>query len=126
MRGAESEVGLSLVLIVDDNASFRDIARRVLVQWGHTVVEAGSVAEALVSAAMHRPTVALVDIGLPDGDGFDLTSQLRNLLPPIRVVLLSTDSDVGNALAGRRVGAAAFFPKDALLSDEFKEFLDEH
>ena len=66
------------VLVVDDDASFRDLAARVLAGWGHVVVgEAGSVEEALARAAELRPDTALVDIGLPDGDGFALAQQLR-------------------------------------------------
>ena len=58
------------VLVVDDDASFRDLAPRVLAAWGYEVVgEAGSVEEALARAAELSPDAALVDIGLPDGDG---------------------------------------------------------
>src|SRR5664279_442725 len=65
------------VLIVDDDAGFRDLASRVVVGWGHLVVGcAGSVAEALTRATELRPDTALVDIGLPDGDGFRLAEQL--------------------------------------------------
>ena len=68
------------VLVVDDDASFRDLAARVLTGWGHVVIgEAGSVEEALARAAELRPDTALVDIGLPDGDGFSLTQRLRAL-----------------------------------------------
>ena len=124
MGGREIGVRLGLVLIVDDSAAFRDIARRVLIQWRHTVVVAGSVQEALAVAARHRPVLALVDIGLPDGDGFDLAIQLRLFPTPARIALLSTDSDPGTALAAERPGGARFFPKVALLSDEFRQFLD--
>ena len=55
--------------------AFRDLATRVLVGWGHEVIgEAGSVEEALARAAELRPDTALVDIGLPDGDGFALAA----------------------------------------------------
>jgi CheY-like chemotaxis protein len=113
-----------LVLVVDDNPAFRDLARRVLVSWGHDVIEAGSVAEALVRAAEQRPGTALVDIGLPDGDGFDLTEQLLGLPWGIRVVMISTDSDAGNGFAAQRVGASGFFPKDELLSAALRQLID--
>ena len=93
------------VLVVDDDASFRDLAARVLSGWGLEVVgEAASVAEALDRAAELRPDVALVDIGLPDGDGFALTQRLRALPWPVRVVLISSDAD--RATAPRRSGPA--------------------
>ena len=78
------------------------------------VGEAGSVAEALASAEALRPDVALVDIGLPDGDGFMLTRQLRALAWEIRIVLFSSDADRTNSDAARRAGAVGFLPKDEL------------
>ena len=65
------------VLVVDDDPAFRDLATRLLRDWGHVVVGgAGSIAEALTRAAQLRPDAALVDIALPDGNGFDLTARL--------------------------------------------------
>jgi CheY-like chemotaxis protein len=103
------------VLIVDDDAEFRDLASRVLTSWGHVIVgQAGSVAEALVRAVELRPDTALVDIGLPDGDGFTLTELLREMSWPVRVVMVSADADRANARAAARAGAQGFLPKDEL------------
>jgi CheY-like chemotaxis protein len=88
-------------LIVDDDAAFRDLAARVVTSWGHVVVgHAGSVAEALASAAELMPDTALVDIGLPDGDGFALARQLAAMPGSVRVILISSDSDAANVPAG--------------------------
>ncbi|MGS0684958.1 response regulator [Nakamurella sp. GG22] len=114
------------VLIVDDDADFRDLASRVVVGWGHTVVGlAGSVAEALQRAAELQPDTALVDIGLPDGDGFALTARLVALPWPVRVVLISSDSDPSNATAARRVGAWGFVPKDELSGAELRRWIEQ-
>jgi CheY-like chemotaxis protein len=113
-----------LVLVVDDNAAFRDLARRILVGWGHRVIEAGSVAEGIARATELRPDTVLADIGLPDGDGFGLTRRLVGMPWPMRVVLISTDADVGNGLAAERVGASGFFPKDELLSTELRVLIE--
>ena len=113
------------MLVVDDDASFRDLATRVLVGWGHAVVgEASSVEEALARAAEVRPDTALVDVGLPDGDGFLLTRQLRELPWPLRIVLISTDSDRANAPAAERAGASGFFPKDELSGSALRLLLE--
>jgi CheY-like chemotaxis protein len=114
-----------VVLVVDDNAAFRDLARRILAGWGHEVAEAGSVAEGLARAHELQPDTVLVDIGLPDGDGFDLTRQLVSMAQPMQVVLISTDSDIGNGFAAERVGASGFFPKDDLLSDKLRRLIEE-
>jgi DNA-binding NarL/FixJ family response regulator len=113
------------VLVVDDDASFRDIATRILESWGHVVVgQAGSVDEAMARTAELRPDTVLVDIGLPDGNGFDLTRQLMALPWKLRVVLISSDSDVANGPAARRVGASGFFPKDELAGMLFREAME--
>ena len=112
-------------MIVDDDAAFRDLAARVVTGWGHTVVGlAGSVAEALARAAKDRPDTALVDIGLPDGDGFALTERLVALPWPLRVVLISSDSDASNATTALRVGARGFMPKDELSSRELRRWIE--
>ena len=97
------------VLIVDDDAAFRDLAARIVTSWGHVVVgHAGSVAEALACAAELMPDTALVDIGLPDGDGFALARQLAAMPGSVRVILISSDSDAANVPAARRAGACGF------------------
>jgi DNA-binding NarL/FixJ family response regulator len=114
------------VLVVDDDASFRGLATRVLVSWGHEVIgEAAGAREALARAAELRPDTALVDIGLPDCDGFWLAEQLRALSWPVRVVLISTDGDRANALAAERAGASGFFPKDELAGSALRRLIEE-
>jgi CheY-like chemotaxis protein len=113
------------VLVVDDDAAFRDLARRILTGWGHVVIgEAGSVGEALARAAQLRPDTVLADIGLPDGDGFDLARQLRAMPWPPRVVLISTDSDATNGPTARRAGAIDFLPKDELSGATLRRLID--
>ena len=114
------------VLVVDDDASFRNLATRVLAGWGHAVIgEACGAQEALARAAELQPDTALVDIGLPDADGFWLTEQLRALPCPVRVVLISSDGDVANALAAERAGASGFFPKDELAGSALRRLIEE-
>lgn len=103
------------ILVVDDDAAVRGLVVRILRSWGHTAIgEAGSVAEALTCAETSHPATVLVDIGLPDGDGFALTRELRDRERTTRVVLFSSDADPANVAAARRAGAIAFLPKDEL------------
>jgi DNA-binding NarL/FixJ family response regulator len=103
------------ILVVDDDAAVRGLIVRILTSRGYAVVgEAGSVADALERAEALRPDVALVDIGLPDGDGFSLTQQLRARPWSIRIVLFSSDADRTNVAAAERAGAAGFLPQDEL------------
>lgn len=65
------------VLIVDDHAGFRAAARRMLESEGWTVIaEAADGASAIDAVAAHRPDVVLLDIGLPDIDGFAVAERL--------------------------------------------------
>ena len=113
------------VLVVDDDSAFRHLAARVLTGWGHVVVgEAGTVAEALECAAEARPQVALVDVGLPDGDGFALAERLAALPWRVRVVLISTDADCAAARSAEQVGARGLLPKEQLSSQELRRLLE--
>jgi DNA-binding NarL/FixJ family response regulator len=117
---------LGSILVVDDDTSVRGLVVRILRSWGHTVIgEAGSVAEALEYAEARRPGIALVDIGLPDGDGFSLTRQLRVKPWDMRVVIFSSDADPANRAAAARAGAAGFFPKDELLSPALQRLIED-
>jgi two-component system, cell cycle response regulator DivK len=65
-----------LVLIVDDSAKNRKLARDVLRAGGLRTLEAGSGAEAITLAAEHVPDLILMDLGLPDMDGIDAVRRL--------------------------------------------------
>ena len=90
------------VLIVDDHAGFRRTARRMLEAEGYEIV--GEAQDARSAEAMARelePEVVLLDIGLPDGDGFELAPRLRpNGRGPAVVLVSSHDrSDFGAEIA---------------------------
>jgi CheY-like chemotaxis protein len=103
------------VLVVDDDPVFRDLARRVLAAEGLVVdAEAESVDAALDIAHALRPDAALVDIGLPDGDGLTLARRLSALPWSPRIVLTSTDPDAASPEDLRRSGAGAFVAKHEL------------
>lgn len=117
---------LRSILIVDDDASVRGLVARILRSWGHAVIgEAGSIAEAVTCVDALRPDVVLVDIGLPDGDGFSLARTLRAGAWPVRVVLFSSDADRANIAAARRAGAVGFFPKDELSSPALQRLIED-
>ena len=112
------------ILVVDDDADVRSLIVRILRSRGLMVVaEAGSVAEALARADALRPDTALVDVGLPDGDGFSLTRQLCTRPWAIRVVIFSSDADRTNAAAAERAGAVGFLPKDELSSPALQRLI---
>jgi len=66
-----------LVLVVEDEPQMRRFLRACLTSHGYRLVEAASVREAEQLATSHNPEVVLLDLGLPDGDGIELTRRLR-------------------------------------------------
>jgi DNA-binding NarL/FixJ family response regulator len=112
------------VLVVDDDPVFRGLARRMLAAAGLVVVaEAESVAMAIEVAQAVRPEAALVDVGLPDGDGVTLAQHLCSLPWRPRVVLTSTDPDAARARDLARSGARAFVAKEELPNAPLRELL---
>ena len=67
-----------IVLIVDDNARNRKLARDVLRHAGFEPLEAGTASEAIAAAARHLPDVILMDLRLPDLDGAQAVAVLRS------------------------------------------------
>jgi DNA-binding NarL/FixJ family response regulator len=79
------------VVIVDDHAGFRSSARALLEAEGFDVVgEAGDGASALAAVERLRPQVVLLDVQLPDIDGFEIAERLARASEPAVVVLVST------------------------------------
>jgi two-component system, OmpR family, KDP operon response regulator KdpE len=93
---------VSTILIVDDDPTFLALAARLLEGTGIEVVaQAQDAASAIEAAAATRPDAALVDAGLPDRNGIDLAYELAALPWEPRVVVTSTDADVGAAIDAR-------------------------
>src|SRR5829696_1999551 len=79
------------ILIVDDHDGFRAVARAMLEGDGFEIVgEAADAAGAIVAASTLRPSIVLLDVHLPDGDGFAASEQLAALPVPPVVVLISS------------------------------------
>jgi signal transduction histidine kinase/ActR/RegA family two-component response regulator len=66
------------ILIVEDNIDAREALREALEMSGHEIFEAGSGASGVESALANRPDVALIDIGLPEFDGYEVARRIRS------------------------------------------------
>jgi DNA-binding NarL/FixJ family response regulator len=112
------------VLIVDDHAGFRAQARRLLESEGYRVVgEAADSASALDAARELAPELVLVDIHLPDLDGFELTSRLAGFPDPPDVVLVSSRDGAEIERCACDCGACGFVPKARLSRRAIEEAL---
>lgn len=112
------------VLIVDDHPSFRASARLLLESEGWEVVgEAADGARAIAAARELQPDLVLLDIQLPDIDGFEVSTRLASNGhgPPV-ILVSSRDCEDYGSLAFR-VGARGFIPKAELSNDALEALL---
>jgi DNA-binding NarL/FixJ family response regulator len=109
------------VLIVDDHPSFRAVARAVLEADGFAVVGTASDGESGIAATLQlAPDVLLLDVGLPDIDGFEVAARLRRAGSATAIVLASSrdGADFGSLVA--ESGARGFVAKAELTGDAIR------
>jgi DNA-binding NarL/FixJ family response regulator len=112
------------VLIVDDHPTFRSFARALLEGERFRVVgESGDGTSAVVAAGEPQPDVVLLDVQLPDFDGFEVAKRLRAARDQSSIVLVSSRdaSEYGDDI--ERSGTARFVPKGDLSGDVIRELL---
>ena len=95
------------VLIIEDNDDTRQMLHEVLQMSGHVVREARDGASGLALASEARPDVALIDIGLPDVDGYEVARRLRAAAGGRRMGLIAL-TGYGQAEDQQRAFAAGF------------------
>ena len=104
------------VLIVDDHSGFRLSARRILEADGYEVIgEATDGRSAIEAALLLQPKIVLLDVNLPDLDGFEVARQPSQGPPPRPAIVLTSShdrEDFGESFPN--ASAAGFVPKDEL------------
>ena len=107
---------MNRVLIVDDSPGFRTVAAGLLAEHGFDVVVAADGEQALAVAARECPDGVLLDVNLPDLDGFAVATALAAACPAARIVLTSADMVHVQAEVLESCGVAAFVPKQDLVA----------
>ncbi len=114
------------ILIVDDHEPFRQAVRAVLAAEGFSVVaEADSGEAALAEARRSRPEIALVDIQLPDIDGFGVAEHLSKEPDAPVVILISIREAYEYAGRVEKAPVAGFIPKRLLTGRAIRALLGE-
>lgn len=98
------------ILVVDDEASIRTIARAYLEQAGFRVVCVDNGPEALQSAAAESPDLVLLDLNLPGMDGMEVAARLRER-SDVYIMMLTARSEEADRVAGLRIGADDYLVK---------------
>jgi DNA-binding NarL/FixJ family response regulator len=112
------------VLLVDDDSRFRALTRMLLEARGCEIVaEAQNGSEAIAATGRVHPDAALVDVQLPDTDGFALARELAAVDTGLRILLTSTDRTLATRAVVADSGAVAFVPKDLLAVTDLAPWL---
>ncbi len=104
-----TEPGLR-VLVVDDEPAIRRYLRTALGAHHYTVFEAVNGQEGLAAAALHRPDLIILDLGLPDLDGVEVTRLLREW-SQIPIIILSVRGQEADKIAALDAGADDYLTK---------------
>lgn len=112
------------VLVVDDHRDGADSAVLLLEAWGHESRAAYSAEEALALAARFDPDIVLMDIGLPDANGFDVAKELKRVCPHARFVAL-TGFTRGDFVKRARTDGFADYVLKGTSPDRLRDVVDE-
>jgi two-component system chemotaxis response regulator CheY len=114
---------MSKIMIVDDSRTIRTIIRRILLELGYEVCEAGNGIEALKVFEAEKDAVklVLVDWNMPEMNGFELLKQLRQdpSLSWLKIVMVTTETEMDHMASALEAGADEYimkpFTKDILV-----------
>lgn len=103
------------ILIIDDHPLFREGIKAIIQGDGRyeVVGEAGSAAQGIEMARTFEPVLTLVDISLPDKNGFDLIRDLLGHAPDMRILVLSMHSKVDYIVKAFQAGANGYLTKES-------------
>jgi two-component system response regulator MprA len=99
------------ILIVDDDRSLRDALRRALVLGGYETVSAEDGSEALSQVAAATPDAVVLDVGLPDIDGLEVSRRLRASGNRVPILMLTARDAVADRIDGLDAGADDYLVK---------------
>ncbi len=101
------------VLIVEDDLDSREGLKNLLEIWGHSVDLADNGRDGIEQAILHRPAVALIDIGLPGLDGYQVARRIRAALGSSEMFLVAITgyADAGERARALENGFDAHLPK---------------
>jgi two-component system OmpR family response regulator len=100
---------MAKILLLEDEADLRHEVVDFLRSEGHIVLQAGSVAE--FTPKIDLADIAVIDVGLPDGNGFDVAQQLRKTHPRIGIIIMTARGASHDKINGLQIGADHYLVK---------------
>lgn len=98
------------ILIIEDEASIREIVRTYLEQEGFQVICGDDGAQALTLTRQHRPDLIILDLNLPGMDGLEITARIR-AESDVYILMLTARAEEVDRVAGLRIGADDYLTK---------------
>ncbi len=105
------------ILLVEDEPHLAEQVSRALIQAGHAVTVAVDGPGAVKKATGSRCDLVVLDVNLPGYDGFEVLSRIRATRLPVRVLMLTARSEVGDRVAGLKAGADDYLTKPFALEE---------
>ncbi len=105
------------ILILDDEKIFRDEIREFLENDSFTVFSAGLPSEAFEILDKNEVDILILDLRLPEMDGFTILEKVKKKFPHIEVIMITGHGDMDAVIKAMRLGAMEFFPKPFRLLD---------
>lgn len=99
------------ILLVEDEPQLAGQISRALTRSGHSVTHAGDGPDGLQAVTGSRFDLVLLDVNLPGFDGFELLARIRAAKLPVRVMMLTARSEVGDRVKGLKSGADDYLTK---------------
>jgi len=120
-----SEFKDNSLLIVDDDNPFRERLSRAMEKKGFQVSQAGSVKNGIESVKIKKPSFAVVDLRLNDGNGLEVVKEIQINNPDSRIIMLTGYGNIPTAVAAIKEGAIDYLAKPADADDVEKALLAE-
>lgn len=108
-----SNESLALMLIVDDDATFRRVLTRAMQRRGFEVMAAESVESAILLANEQAPEYAIIDLKMQGASGLELVKHLHQLDAETRIVVLTGYASIATAVEAIKLGATHYLAKPA-------------
>ena len=105
------------ILIVEDDPQNARMIQNLITKWGHNVDMADTCAETLIKSEVKLYDLVILDIFLPDGEGYELIPRLKVLWPDIRIVAMTGFNTLELEKKIRRLGIIYYMTKPIIVND---------